>query len=202
MGSKSRYVLLIVAILVLTACAPPKATQSPTTTQETKQEANVEISEKTTPQPEDTPYPPPPVVEVSDTDPYPPPTIEILPVDAYPAPESSIAIIGDSAFQFNKPIHEGATEITGVGPAGVPILILDITFMGEILGEGLIDDNGTFTINVEPLEKAHRIGISLDNLEGTQWTQEDFYGIEFNGEGAMQVPMVGYFYDTIIVTEK
>ena len=187
--------LLIIAILILAACAPPIPTSSP--------EATLAVinDENTSTQPEATPYPPPPVIETSDDIPYPPPTVEILPIDVYPGPESTKVMIGASAFQLNKPIFEGATEITGVGLAGVPIMIEDLTFMGEILGRGVIDEDGTFSISVEALEKAHRIGIALDNLEGTQWSQEDFYDEGFNGEDPMQVPLVGYFYDTAIIEE-
>ena len=141
--------LTLVVILILAACAPPIATPSPSATPAAISDEN------TSTQPEDTPYPPPPVLDTSDV-PYPPPTVEILPIDVYPGPESTKVMIGASAFQLNKPIFEGATEITGVGLAGVPIMIEYLTFMGEILGRGVIDEDGSFTISVEALEKAHR----------------------------------------------
>lgn len=107
-----------------------------------------------------------------------------------------------AAFRLNKPIFEGTDQVTGTGPEGVPIMIVDVTFMGEPLGQGVIGSNGVFAIKVPVLEKNHRIGIMLGNLTGTPWKMEDFYAPEYRGDEAVQMPMVGFVYDSAMVKEK
>lgn len=105
-------------------------------------------------------------------------------------------------FRLNKPVVVGIQEVSGSGPAGVPIMILDITFMGNILGEGTIKPDGTFNIQVPKLEKNHRIGLTLGYLDGTEWIPEDFYSPGFNGDNPLQVPMVDFFFDTAIIANE
>jgi hypothetical protein len=105
-------------------------------------------------------------------------------------------------FRLDRPIVAGADVVHGTGPAGVPILIADITFMGEVLGQGTIGPDGKFTIKVKLLEAGHRIGLGLAELAGTQWKAEDFYPAEFFGPDAMQVPQVGFFHDTVMVPSQ
>jgi hypothetical protein len=114
-----------------------------------------------------------------------------------PAPSSAVR-----PFQFERPLVVGATEIRGTGPAGVPVYIADVTFMGDPLGTGTIGPDGKFAIQVHPLETGHRIGLALGVLEGTPWKPEDFYPEKFFGPGAMQVPQVGFFHDTEMVSAK
>ena len=199
MKSKTLYLWLVIGILFLAACSSqsPTKTNAPETPEATISVSTTQIS--TLPEAA-TPYPP--SAQEHQTEPYPPPASDLSAVDAYLPPSVADEVTGGPPFQLTKPILEGDTEISGIGPAGVPILILDITFMGEILGEGILNSDGTFSIEVDALEKGHHIGIALGNLEDTQWTDEDFYGTGFNGEESALVPMVGYFYDTTIVVEK
>lgn len=104
-------------------------------------------------------------------------------------------------FQLDKPIVGGTSSITGSGSPGVPVAIFDITFMGEVLGTGKIGADGRFTVNVSPLESGHMIGLALGELAGTSWNPDDFAGAEYRGEGATQIPQVGFFYDTTTVTK-
>lgn len=114
-------------------------------------------------------------------------------------PEDSVDIV---PFSLDKPIFEGASVVSGSGPAGVPIVIADVTFMGEKLGAGVIDADGTFTIEVPVLERNHMIGIQLGNLTGTRWQPEDFHAEEFKGEDPVSVAQVGFFYDTAMVKDQ
>lgn len=116
--------------------------------------------------------------------------------------EEPILPEGGVRFSLKKPIFEGTTQIVGVGTPGIPIIIYDVTFMGEILGQGLINQDGTFNISVSPLEAGHRIGIGLGVLSGSKWQVTDFQNPAFNGDEARQVPMVGFFFDTAMVQEK
>ena len=102
-------------------------------------------------------------------------------------------------FKLERPIPAGATEVRGTGPAGVPVFVADVTFMGESLGTGTIGPDGKFVVAVKPLEANHRLGLALGNLEGTAWKPEDFYREAFYGPEAMQVPQVGFFQDTVLV---
>ena len=102
-------------------------------------------------------------------------------------------------FRLDRPLTAGATEIRGTGPAGVPIYIADVTFMGEPLGTGIIGSDGKFAINVQPLAEGHRLGLALGILDGTRWKPADFYEPDFYGPDAMQIPQVGFFHDTVMV---
>lgn len=102
-------------------------------------------------------------------------------------------------FQLDKPISAGATRVTGQGPAGVPVMLLNITVGGKVLARGEIDSDGNFELELnEPLEANYRIGLTLDDLSGTSWEPTDFTE-EFYGEEAMNVPQVGFFFDTSLV---
>ena len=196
MKSKTLYLWFVIGIIFLVACT----SQSPIKTNTPEATVSVSTPQISTLPEAVAPYPPP--THEHQTETYPPPTSDLSSVDAYPPLIAAEEITGGPSFQLTKPILEEDTEISGIGPAGVPIIILDITFMGEILGEGILNSDGTFSIKVDTLEKGHRVGIALGNLEDTQWTNENFYGAGFNGDESMQVPMVGYFYDTTIVGEK
>lgn len=105
-------------------------------------------------------------------------------------------------FQLDKPITAGTTRVTGSGPAGVPIILADITFGGPILTTGRIDSDGRFELELgNPLEARHRIGIALGDLRGTGWQPDDFSNESFHGDEARTVPQIGFFFDTCIVSE-
>jgi hypothetical protein len=105
-------------------------------------------------------------------------------------------------FQLNKPIPPGSKKVTGSGPPGVPIVLLDITFGGRLLASGVIGKQGKFELTVEePLEARHRLGITLGDLSGTKWTPEDLSDEKLYGDDALSVPQVGFFYDTHIIQE-
>jgi len=75
--------------------------------------------------------------------------------------------------------------------------------MGEILGSGRINSDGTFDIPVIiSLEKNHRIGIGLGDLSGTKFFIQDFQNPGYNGDEARNLPMLNFFFDTAMVQEK
>ncbi|HEY62833.1 MAG TPA: hypothetical protein G4N95_09315 [Anaerolineae bacterium] len=145
-------------------------------------------------------YPPPKEYKPTEN-PYPSPVITQA---GYPVPEvmddgnTSITI---TPFKLDKPIYEGDTKISGKGPINVPIILLDITFMGEYLGQTITNENGIFNITVEPLEASHRIGIMLGPLEGTEWESFEF-DQNYYGNEARNIPLVGFFYDTALIIDK
>ena len=135
---------------------------------------------------------------------YPPPqvTSSSAEEEAYPAPSapteetSRIPIV---PFAIEQPVTAGSTVIRGTGPAGVPILVVNVTYMGEVIGEGVIGADGTFEISTTALEAETWVGVSLADLTGSDFAYEDFYASGFRGEGAAQVPQVGFVYDSVTV---
>jgi hypothetical protein len=174
-------IILLAALLLLAACqsAVPQPSTSPT--------------------PEGAAaYPPPrqPVV----AGPYPaPPVVENLP---YPPPRTDEIDPNAVPFQLDKPLVEGATQISGSGPAGVPIAIFNVTLMREYIAETRIGADGRFSVQVPALTKGYRIGLALGALDGTEWTEESFQNKGYFGVEARTIPMVGFFYDTAQVKGK
>ncbi len=105
-------------------------------------------------------------------------------------------------FIIDRPLTEGSVTVTGRGPAKAPIILYDVTFMGVELGRTSVDGQGKFTFSVAPLQRGHRLGLALGDLAGTPWTKETLNSEQYFGPGAMQVPQVGFFNDTVIVTAE
>ncbi len=117
-------------------------------------------------------------------------------------PKATLETIEIQPFQLDKPIEVGATRVTGRGPANVPIALLDITLGGPVLAFSAIDQRGEFEFKLsEPLEARHRIGVTLADLTGTEWTREDFRSEDFHGDEAFNVPNIGFFFDTYMIRE-
>jgi hypothetical protein len=103
-------------------------------------------------------------------------------------------------FRINKPVPDGATQVSGTGPADIPITLADITMYGDILGQTTIKSDGTFVFNLTtPIEKGHLIGVALSDLKGTKWVAANFNDPGFKGDAPNLVPLVGFFYDTVEV---
>lgn len=144
-----RYLGLICLLVVLASCsstseppAAPTATQGATTAPA----ANGE-------QPG---YPAPAVA-------YPAPTTESIakvPDGAYPPPAPTMP--QGPKFTINTPLKAGATEVTGSGPAGLTIRVIDITMSGAELSTVTIAQDGTFTAKLtSALVAQNRIGLTL-----------------------------------------
>lgn len=112
-------------------------------------------------------------------------------IEAYPVPTLQNGIL----LSFTKPISVNDNEVHGVGPAGLPIVIQNITLMGEQMGSGIIDEDGTFSIPIT-LQSNIRIGLNAD-IESFGLSPEDIQ----LGSDAMTVPLVGFFYDTARIQE-
>lgn len=119
----------------------------------------------------------------------------------YPIPPSPTLNPGTPVkvvpFRINKPVADGATQVTGSGPADIPITLADITMYGDILGETTIQPDGKFVFKLaNPVEKSHMIGVALSDLKNTKWVTANFNDPGFQGDTPRQVPLVGYFFDT------
>lgn len=132
-------------------------------------------------------------------DPYPgsqspPPTSEPA---AYPPAEE---VFQEPRFRIDQPVSAGATEITGQAPPDTALAIIDITFNGAVLGSGRSDANGRFAIPVTGLVEGNRIGVGVGELAASQTIEQmaEFY-FPYRGEGFMNIPNVGIYFDTALV---
>lgn len=133
------------------------------------------------PQQEPTPgtYPPPIVVPTIDPDlPYPP-----------PEPVRTVVVA------FDEPLQAGATEVTGKGLPGLPIILISTSRNGETLGTGRIGQNGLFSITVPPLEKGTVIGAQTGDLAGTGYGPEDL----LDCAGCRDLPLIGLLVAQAVV---
>ncbi len=175
------FVTLILASLILAGCAGN--TTSPTSVpQETAQTAPGETVVATTLPNEGYPVP---------GEEYPPPPLELFP---YPAPTEELA--QGPAFTINTPVRAADTQVTGTGPAGVPIRLIDIARSAQVLGETVINADGTFSIDVgNELIAGNRIALVLGDTSGTNVNPADFV----RGENYEDIPLIGItFFQTVV----
>lgn len=137
---------------------------------------------------------PPPLEATATGGPYPPPTPTYIPVNPYPTEGEAEEPTG-ILLALERPLHPGDTTVRGVGPAGISVIVRDITDMGVVLGQVIIGEDGTFRLEVEPLPEGIRVGLTTGDADTVA------EGIR-PGEGAISVPQVGYFYDSIMVRQE
>lgn len=119
------------------------------------------------------------------------------PVDeGYPIEESTPFYEQGPEFELSTPISGGDSVVTGTGPANVPIRLVDVTEMGFVLDQTVIESDGTFTFTPEePLESGHSIGIQLGDIEGTDLEESDF----LYSETYYERPLIGILFDLVVV---
>ena len=183
MGRKLRLfgLLLLVATAWIAGCQAEPATPTPAVSPLAAPEGTTASSPPATPAPEDV------------TSALPTPQGSPL---AQPAP------LEGPRFSIDEPLREDDTEVRGTGPEGLPIVIADVTLMGEVLGAGKIGSDGRFSISVSPpLVANHRIAIMLDVQTGEiQYTEELLQQLEaFKGDNAIVIPHIGALYDAASV---
>ncbi len=135
-----------------------------------------------------------PTVEQS----YPPPQSGVLLTDSYPSSQNINAypvprVVDESKrFTIQGPLHPGDTIVRGMGPPDVPIKIISISYVGEPLGFGSTNPDGTFNIEISPpLESNHVIAIQLSD----ESLKSDF----LDGPGYTDIPMIGLVLTTSVV---
>lgn len=144
-------------------------------------------------------YPPPAAVEA--VEPYPggeevaaPP---VTAPESYPPAEE---VFREPRFRLDTPITAATTIITGQAPPDTALAIMDVTFNGGLLGTGRSDSSGLFSIPVSGLVAGNRIGIAIGELsEGQSLNELAERYFPHRGEGFMNLPNVGIFYDTVLV---
>ena len=114
-------------------------------------------------------------------------------------------LIPGPTFAIDRPLKAGTTRITGQGPAGIPIVVVDVTLTGKELGQGFIDNTGHFDIKLsQPLEYNHRIGLMAGTTHLMSADEAQVYITQlyrWKGEGARNLPYIGVLFDTAMVEQ-
>lgn len=101
-------------------------------------------------------------------------------------------------FSINSPVNTNDTIITGYGPPGVPIRLIDVSDGGKILGETTINEDGTFEFELKTsLNARHMIGLQLGDISDTEFNAEDFV----YSDTYYVRPLIGIIFDMILVSE-
>ncbi|MEP7190008.1 MAG: Ig-like domain-containing protein, partial [Roseiflexaceae bacterium] len=111
--------------------------------------------------------------------------------DAYPSPASQ-----GPQFTLNTPVRAADAQVTGKGPAGVPVKLISVARSGELIGETTIDNDGAFNVKVPTkLIAGDRIALMLGNTAGTKFDPKDF----LSGPGYEDYPLVGVLLSSTVV---
>ncbi len=115
---------------------------------------------------------------------------------SYPVSEGDPDDQAGPVFTIAEPVAGGDTVITGTGPAGVPIILVDVSEVGLPLGETVINEDDTYIFNLEtPLQSGHSIGIMLGDLTGTDLDENDF----IYSDTYFVRPLIGILFDMVFV---
>lgn len=99
-------------------------------------------------------------------------------------------------FSFDEPINNGDNVITGSGPSGVPIVLIDMFEMGLQLSKSVVQEDGRFVFELKiPVKSGQSIGIKLGNTSGTSFDEDDF----IYNESYYERPYIGILFDIAIV---
>lgn len=100
------------------------------------------------------------------------------------------------SFSIIEPVKEGDLVVRGSGPKGVPITLIDISDMGKILSETVIDETGNYQFKLhEPLIFGHSIGLKIGDLTNTNFNYEDFV----YSDTYTDIPLIGIILAKTIV---
>lgn len=207
-GGQNWILILSVLILLmaLTACGP-------STEQASNEPVEGQVSEATAVPPsteEEAPaYPaadnyPPPLSTVPDAaEAYPvetllPPSPTPVP-DIYPPPTVA-EVFAEPRIRLDLPVNAVDTVVTGQGPAGLALAVIDVTYNGALLGQGKVGDDGRFSIGVNGLVQGNRLGLTFGELEpGMSIADMSIKYYPYRGEGFMNIPNVGVILDSTLI---
>jgi hypothetical protein len=99
-------------------------------------------------------------------------------------------------FKINVPVRGGDLVVRGTGPSGVPILLVNVSEVGTVLGETIINEDGEFLFTLEqPLVSGHSIGIQLGDITDTELNESDF----IYSDTYYERPLIGILFDMVSV---
>ena len=170
-----RFMILVLFGLLLAACDQASTPPRPIPTQSAQGGATQQPVGSAT---ATGAYPAP------DTSAYPAPTV-VQSVDGYPPPSP---LTQGPQFTLNTPVRTSDAQVTGKGPAGVPVKLVNIARSAEVIGETTIGNDGVFSVKVpSQLIAGDRIALMLGNTSGTKFNPNDF----ISGPGYEDRPLVG-----------
>jgi hypothetical protein len=108
----------------------------------------------------------------------------------YPAPQQQAELPEGPAFTIDTPLTASQSAVTGTGPAGVPIRLVNMTRNGEEIGQAVIGEDGKYSITVSGLPAGEQVGIVLGDLTGTSFEPTQF----LRGPGYEDIPQLGLFF--------
>ncbi len=117
-------------------------------------------------------------------------------VDPYPAPPYSNLPEGPQ-FTIDQPVRLSQGRVTGTGPAGVPIRIVNITRGASQIAAVTIGSDGIFSAPLQDTFAGDRIAIMLGDLSGTSFDRNQF----LRGPGYEDWPLVGVLFASALVEE-
>jgi hypothetical protein len=189
MAKKIFVIVCILALLIGCKTAAPIPTELPQKTLETK---TVPTSSPSPTQE--------PTTNTSPAGTYPLVSTQATVEQTYPIVNTYILPPGETMgpdFKIDRPVKAGDTRVTGIGPAGVPIRLIDVNDPGKIWGETIIKADGEFEFEFsQGLPANHQIAISLGDTAGTNLNPSDFV---YNPNYVDRY-MLGILFD-IVVTE-
>jgi hypothetical protein len=98
---------------------------------------------------------------------------------------------------IDEPLLPGDTRVSGVGPAGMEIAIVDVPPVNREIGTGAVGQDGTFDIDVSPpLSGSHRIGITIFI------TLSEAEAQQVAGDGARFLGREGWIFESAIVESE
>lgn len=197
--------LVLAGLFILAACGPADPVVTPQAEAPVEGLATAEVVTNTTDSAELESYPAPPATDLQSGEAYPgsdplilPPTF--TPSASYP-PMATVEAFQEPRFRIDQPVSAAATTLTGQAPPDTPLAVMDITYNGALLGTGRSDSNGQFSIQVAGLVDGNRIGLGIAELtEGQTLDQMAQFYFPYRGEGFMNLPNLGIFFDTALVT--
>jgi len=105
-------------------------------------------------------------------------------------------VLNGPEFEIIRPVSHGDLIVSGTGPTGVPIKLVNVSEAGTILGETVIDEGGEFLFSLEnPLVSGHSIGIQLGDITGTGFNESDF----IYSDTYYERPLIGILFDIVNV---
>ena len=198
----ANIMLFTVGLLLLAACGSAAAV--PTPVSELGDSALATVA--AVPNSDQAGYPPPSAGNTQPSEAYPgggnpliiPPTF--TPPSSYPA-EATVEVFQEPRCRIDQPVSASAVTLTGQAPPNTPLAVLDITSTGAVLGSGRSDDSGRFSIPVTGLVAGNRIGLGISELAPGQTLEQmaEFY-FPYRGEGFMNIPNLGMYFDTTLVS--
>lgn len=199
-------ILLSAGLFLLVACGSPAGVATPAAETTGDGLATAELLATPVAGADQTGYPPPPAITAPAGEAYPggspliiPPTF--TPSSSYPPVAPAEELFQEPRFRIDQPVSVSAVTITGQAPPNTPLAVLDITYNGAVLGMGRADESGRFSIPVTGLLEGNRIGLGISELaEGQTLEQMAEFYFPYRGEGFMNIPNLGMYFDTTLVT--